>query len=155
MRQIRLQALVPASAAASAFEQLTEFARFPSLAEDVRAVTVHPQGSTWVMNFRRGVMRWTQREVVDPELLTVEFHQTEGDFEEFHGSWRVIPAESGCEVVFEVTYDFGIASIAGIMDPLAERVIKRSACSVLASLFGGVTVLDGGEALTDLVAGGV
>ena len=28
-------------------------------------------------------------------------------------------------MLFEVTYDFGIESMAGILDPIAERVIKR------------------------------
>ncbi len=38
------------------------------------------------------------------------------------------------------------------MDPIAERVIKRVVCDVLAALFGHITVLEGGEALTDLPA---
>ena len=36
------------------------------------------------------------------------------------------------------------------MDPLAERVIKRALCFVMADVVGTVEVLDGGEALTDL-----
>jgi hypothetical protein len=36
------------------------------------------------------------------------------------------------------------------MDPIAERVVKRVVCSVLSGLFGEITVVRGGEALTDL-----
>jgi len=43
-----------------------------------------------------------------------------------------------------------IDSLAGIMDPIAERVITRVVCSVLAELFGETTILDGGQALADL-----
>jgi hypothetical protein len=139
------------------FDRITEFGAFPSLAEDVRAVEVHPapaagvpRDSDWAVNFRRGVMRWNEWESVDPERLRIEFDQTEGDFAEFRGSWRLTPVPEGCEVVFEVGYDFGIDSLAGIMDPIAERVVKRVVCSVLSGLFGQITVLEGGEALADL-----
>jgi hypothetical protein len=40
--------------------------------------------------------------------------------------------------------------MAAILDPIAERVIKRVVRSALSGLFGAVTVLEGGEALSDL-----
>jgi hypothetical protein len=139
------------------FQRVADFGLFPSLAEDVRAVDVHPAPSPdvprdtdWAVNFRRGVMRWNEWESVDPDRLRIEFDQTDGDFAEFHGFWQLIPVRGACEVVFEVSYDFGIESLAGIMDPIAERVVKRVICSVLTELFGEIQVLEGGEALVDL-----
>jgi ribosome-associated toxin RatA of RatAB toxin-antitoxin module len=139
------------------FQRVADFGLFPSLAEDVRAVDVHPapspdvpRDSDWEVNFRRGVMRWNEWESVDPARLRIEFDQTDGDFSEFHGSWQLVPVHGAAEVVFEVTYDFGIESLAGIMDPIAERVVKRVICSVLTELFGEIQVLEGGEALVDL-----
>lgn len=60
------------------------------------------------------------------------------------------PTFDGAEVLFEVTYDFGIESLVGIMDPIAERVITRAVCAVLSGLFRDIRVLEGAEALTDL-----
>ena len=102
------------------------------------------------MNFRRGIMRWTELETIDDERLRIHFDQIDGDFEDFHGSWQVLPADDGAQVLFEVSYDFGIESLVGIMDPIAERVIKRSVCAVLSGLFADIRVLEGAEALTDL-----
>jgi len=153
VRSIRLRALVPTGDAALVFKQVTAFAQYPSISADVRRVRVEPgepQHSHWEVNFRRGLMRWTEREDIDPETLSVIFAQTEGDFAEFHGSWQLTPSGDGCAVLFQVTYDFGIESLAGLMDPLAERVIKRAICAVLAQVVGTVDVLEGGEALTDL-----
>jgi ribosome-associated toxin RatA of RatAB toxin-antitoxin module len=156
MRAIRLRAAFAAEPAA-AFPPIADFTRYPSLADDVREVrtaaasTVEgKRESHWVMNFRRGLMRWTELEVVDHGRLRIEFEQTDGDFEDFRGSWQLYPADPGTEVLFEVSYDFGIESLAGIMDPIAERVIKRAVCSVLSGLFGEIRVLEGAEALTDL-----
>ena len=139
------------------FQRVADFCLFPSLAEDVRAVEVHPapsaevpRDSDWEVNFRRGVMRWNEWESIDVDRLRIEFDQTSGDFEDFHGFWQLSAVAGGCEVLFEVTYDFGIESLAGIMDPIAERVVKRVICSVLSGLFGDIQVLEGGEALVDL-----
>jgi ribosome-associated toxin RatA of RatAB toxin-antitoxin module len=153
MRTIRILVRVPESDAAAAFGAIADFSRFPALTEDVRSVEVHagqPRTSDWAVHFRRGLLRWTERDSLDAAALRIEFAQTEGDFALFHGSWQVAAADGGCEVDFAVTYDFGIDSLAGIMDPIAERVIKRVICAVLAGLFGAIAVLDGGAALTDL-----
>ncbi|MDN3297067.1 SRPBCC family protein [Streptomyces ficellus] len=156
MRSIELRVLVPETDPARAFRLITDFGRYAELAEDVHEVVVHPTpegepgSSDWKVNFRRGVMSWNERETFEPEQLRIAFQQADGDFDDFRGDWRLTPREDGCEVRFAVTYDFGIPSLSGIMDPIAERVIKRAIRSVLEGLFGGVTILDGAEALTDL-----
>lgn len=157
MRSIYLHAEVPTNDADLVFKHITDFARYPALSPDVRSVATcpppaagQPQHTDWEVNFRRGIMRWTERENIDHERLHVEFSQVDGDFDDFHGSWQLTPTGSGCNVELHVTYDFGIESLAGIMDPLAERVIKRVICAVLAGVVGEVTVLEGGAALTDL-----
>jgi len=136
---------VPAALAA-----IADFGRFPSLADDVRAVVPDAGGTQWTVNFRRGLMRWHETEVVDAAASRITFEQTAGDFTAFGGSWQLTPVIGGARVDFAVSWDFGIESMAGIMDPIAERVIKRVVCAVLSGLFGEITVLAGGEALTDL-----
>ncbi|MFI1369202.1 type II toxin-antitoxin system RatA family toxin [Streptomyces griseochromogenes] len=161
MRTIHLRTTVPADDPDKAFERLVDFTEYSTLAEDVRSVRVHPapepgqpRVSEWEVNFRRGIMKWSERDVIDPVQRRVVFDQIDGDFERLEGTWQLDGVEAGCEITFEATYDFGVDSLAGIMDPPAERVIKRSICSVLAALFGEVTVVVGGEALTDLAAPG-
>ena len=157
MRTVMLRSRFATEDADRDFQRIAAFELFPSLAEDVRAVEVHPapspevpRDSDWEVNFRRGVMRWNEWESVDVDRLRIEFDQTDGDFAEFHGFWQLSPMDGACEVRFEVTYDFGIESLAGIMDPIAERVVKRVIVSVLTKLFGDIEVLEGGEALVDL-----
>lgn len=149
MRSVALTVHVAARDARAALARIAEFERYPELAADVRRVSVGPDSSDWEVNFRRGPMRWTERELVDTRALRIEFEQLHGDFESFAGSWQVVPGVGGCVVRFDLTYDFGIESLAGLMDPIAERVIKRVVCEVLAGLFGHTSVLAGGEALSD------
>src|SRR5690349_13126100 len=111
----------------SALTAIADFTRFPALAPDVRAVTAADGGSDWAVNFRRGVLHWHETDTVSTEDLRIDFTQTDGDFAEFHGSWRLRPVIGGAHVTFAVAWDFGIESMAGLMDPIAERVIKRVA----------------------------
>jgi ribosome-associated toxin RatA of RatAB toxin-antitoxin module len=150
MRNVVLTVHVPVRDARAALARIADFASYPELAADVREVVAHGDRTDWVVNFRRGPMRWTETETVDPARLRIDFAQTEGDFADFAGSWQLVEGIGGCVVRFECGYDFGIESLAGIMDPIAERVIKRVVRDVLAALFGRTTVLEGGEALTDL-----
>lgn len=140
------------------FIAVADFDRYPSLAADVREVRTTPAANPdgpketyWEVYFRRGIMRWTETDVIDLDRLRIDFEQLDGDFEDFHGSWQISPVRAGgAEILFEITYDFGIESLAGLMDPIAERVIKRACCEILGGLFGDVRVLEGAEALTDL-----
>lgn len=150
MRSIQLLVALPGDAA-DVLARIADFSMFPALAEDVRSVDVRRWGvdggtSSWVVSFRRGVLSWTEQDFVDTANQRIVFTQIAGDFADFHGSWQVTDGR----VLFEVTYDFGIESMAAILDPIAERVIKRVVRSVLSGLFGAVEVLEGGEALADL-----
>lgn len=148
MRATSIKVRIRTDDVPAALAEIADFTRFPALAGDVRSVVTGDGGSEWTVNFRRGVMRWHETETVSD--LRIDFAQTEGDFAEFHGSWLLRPVIGGAHVLFEVTWDFGIDSMAGLMDPIAERVIKRVVCDVLSGLFGDITVLEGGAALTDL-----
>jgi ribosome-associated toxin RatA of RatAB toxin-antitoxin module len=157
MRTVRLHIRFPVDDPVAAFHAIADFAAFPALADDVRAVDVHPapvpgapRDSDWTVNFRRGLLRWNEWESVDADRLRIEFEQTDGDFADFHGHWQLTATGGGCAARFEAGYDFGIESLAGLMDPIAERVITRVVCSVLTGLFGDITVIEGGGSLVDL-----
>ena len=146
MRSIELRAAVPACAPADAFERLSDFSRFPELCKEIRSITQHPAGpgeprhTDWSVEFRQGLLSWTERETFDHEGLRVEFNQIDGDFADFRGTWQVAASGNGSEIVFEVTYDFGIESLAGAMDPIAERLLLRVVGDILHGLFDEVVL---------------
>ncbi len=51
------------------------------------------------------------------------------------------------QVAFAADFDFGIPSLEGILDPIAERVIKETVAWAVIGLFPG-TELTGGFELT-------
>ncbi|MGW2726641.1 type II toxin-antitoxin system RatA family toxin [Streptomyces sp. NPDC001494] len=126
-----------------AYDRIRDFARYPELVDVVRSVAVHPTGkgttvlSDWKVDFRNGVLAWTEQDDFDDAALTITFRQTDGDFESFEGRWEVAPrASGGARVRFAAAFDFGLPSLAGIIDPVAERVLRETVEQILRALLG-------------------
>jgi ribosome-associated toxin RatA of RatAB toxin-antitoxin module len=155
MRNVKLSARVAADTG-PCFERIRDFARYPELVNVIRAVTVYPpdldgtERSDWEVYFRNGILRWSEQDALDRADLRIKFRQIDGDFDYFAGHWAIAwdpgdgsdgsGAES-CIVTFESDFDFGIPSLAGILDPVAERVFKETIARVLTGLFGEIEVI--------------
>ncbi|WP_229910117.1 type II toxin-antitoxin system RatA family toxin [Streptomyces flavofungini] len=131
---------LPNVSPSAGYAQVSDFARYPELASVVRTVTVHPLGdgqqkSDWEVYFRNGILRWTEADDFHPHEHRISFRQTDGDFDSFAGTWHIISSDTGCRVRFAADFDFGIPSMAGILDPVAERVIKETIARVVLGLF--------------------
>jgi len=157
MRDVQLTLRVPGVDAAEAYDRISDFARYPDLVDVVRSVTVHPAGdgepevSDWEVYFRNGILRWTEEDIKDAPGLKIDFEQVDGDFDSFDGAWTLTREADGCQVRFAATFDFGIPSLAGILDPIAERVLKETIARIVAALLPGVEVV-GDEATADALA---
>lgn len=156
MRSAHVTLFIPEVGAAAAFDRVRDFARYPELVDVVRAVTVHEVSDTeetsdWEVYFRNGILRWTETDQFDRDGLTIAFSQLDGDFAEFAGTWRITAHDGGCQVAFDTEFDFGIPSLAGILDPVAERVFKETIARVVKGLFPSAEVV-GDEAVAQALA---
>lgn len=113
--------------ARDAYVAICDFEGYADATDAVRSVVVSrgPDGMTseWEVNFRNGILRWTERDELDDDALTAGFDQIEGDFQEFRGRWTVAPDNGGSIVRFEATFDLGIPSLARLLDPVAQRTL--------------------------------
>ncbi|MCP9944756.1 SRPBCC family protein [Streptomyces somaliensis] len=139
------------------FERVHDFARYPDFTDVVRSVTVHEisreeEASDWEVYFRNGILRWTEADRFDREALVISFEQVDGDFEEFSGSWRITADGPDSLVSFSADFDFGIPSLAGILDPVAQRVFKETIARVVFGLFAGAVSVVDDEAVARAVA---
>lgn len=141
VRRVELAAVIRSTAATEVFDRICRFEQYPELAPHVRSTTVHetlpkPIGrSSWELHFRSGLLRWTEQEHFDRDALRLEFRQTEGDFDQFAGVWTLQPDGADTALHFEASFDFAIPSMAGILDPIADRVLRETVAWVLAGMF--------------------
>lgn len=132
MRKVVLDAVIYGESPENVFENVLQFGRYPELSPHVQTTVVHrtrphPTGSSsWELLFRSGLLQWSENERYLKDELRVEFEQTEGDFDVFGGHWTFVADGDDTVLHFECDFDFGIESLAGILDPIAERVIKET-----------------------------
>lgn len=146
MRSLEIKLRSLSADADFAFDRITRFERYPDFVDEVRSVVVHENGdeplvSEWEIFFRNGPLRWTEVDYFQPARRRIVFEQVSGDFELFRGSWQVEAVPGGCEVTFEATFDFGIPSLAGVLEPIATKVLKEGIATIVHQLLGGAVVL--------------
>jgi ribosome-associated toxin RatA of RatAB toxin-antitoxin module len=146
MRTVRLRLQVPHRPASDVYATLADFGRYPELSDAVRDVTVTEVSenrtvSRWEVNFRTGLLRWTEEDTFDPAALSITFRQLEGDVAVYDGSWRCLDAEPGSEIFFAARLDMGIASLADALEPIAVRALTDNIVSIVRGLFGSAELI--------------
>ncbi|MEH1015555.1 SRPBCC family protein [Micromonospora sp. CPCC 206060] len=136
-----VHALLPTADAKESFDRLADFAAYPEFTDTVRTVGVtrispNQVESKWEVNFRKGILIWTERDTIDPVNRRIGFEQTKGDFATFTGSWLVVEAGESVRVEFDSRFDLGIASLASLIDPVACAAMRDSVRDILVGLFG-------------------
>ncbi|WP_055527620.1 type II toxin-antitoxin system RatA family toxin [Streptomyces graminilatus] len=148
MRQVSLEVLVRAEQATDVLLAVGRWERFPELAPHVESTIVHAThpdpdcSSSWELHFRSGLLRWTERDEFDLGALEIRFEQTDGDFDSFQGTWKLTQLGADVAVSFTAEFDFGIPSLEGILDPIAERVIRETVAWSVTGMYPGSEVLD-------------
>lgn len=144
MRKVILDAVIHGEEAGTVFENCMQFSKYPDLSPHVQSTTVertrpNPTGaSSWELLFRSGLLQWSEQERYLKDDLRMEFEQTEGDFDVFGGFWTFDQDDDDVVLHFECDFDFGIESLAGILDPIAERVIKETVAWAVVELHDDV-----------------
>lgn len=149
MRHVEMPAFLPGARVEAVFDTLTQFERYPSLVGVVRSVKIlerpaqGPLTSAWEVYFRNGVLSWTEADWLRRDEQRIDFEQTEGDFDEFSGAWVLTARDGGVDVLFSADFDFGIPSLASIIDPVAARVLTETIQLILRGLFDEVSFPNG------------
>jgi ribosome-associated toxin RatA of RatAB toxin-antitoxin module len=141
VRHVEIHAFLRGVDAGTAFDTLADFRHYADLVDVVRSVEMDrpadgPAHSSWVVEFRNGLLRWTERDWFRRDELRLDFEQTEGDFEEFYGGWVLEPGPDGVKAALIADFDFGVPSLASIVEPVAERVLTDVTQLILLGLFG-------------------
>ncbi|WP_406197953.1 SRPBCC family protein [Kitasatospora sp. NBC_01560] len=138
---IRVEGLLPGQDADEVFDRIRDFERYADHTDAVREVTVTSDragtvDSAWAVNFRSGVLRWTERDVIDAAARAITFEQLTGDFARFVGAWDVRQTGDDVVVLFSCEFDMGIPSLEPIINPVAMRALIDSIGLILRGLLG-------------------
>ena len=149
MRTVGLRVLATGVDAATAYDRISDFARYPELTDTVVSVEVsgadnHAVVSSWTVKFRRGLMCWTEHDTFDRDAGIIKFHQLSGDFAAFRGVFT--PPYYRYDIVeFTAEFDLGMPTLADILDPVAESAFRDNIILILAGLLGAVGLVETAE----------
>ncbi|MBK3581440.1 SRPBCC family protein [Streptomyces sp. MBT65] len=138
---VHIEAIVPNGDATHVFDRVQDYERYTEYTDTVRSVTVTPDGagaveSAWEVHFRSGLLRWTERDVMDPVARRITFDQLTGDFASFVGQWDITQVGEDASVLFTCEFDLGIPSLEPIINPVAMRALDESMGLILRGLLG-------------------
>jgi ribosome-associated toxin RatA of RatAB toxin-antitoxin module len=138
---VEIHAFILGMDADAVFDTLADFRHYAELVDVVRSVDMdRPKDGTahssWVVEFRNGLLRWTEQDWFRRDKLRLDFNQIEGDFDEFYGGWVLEPESNGVRAALIVDFDFGVPSLASIVEPVAVRVLTDVTQQILLGLFG-------------------
>jgi ribosome-associated toxin RatA of RatAB toxin-antitoxin module len=139
MHTVEIIAHVSGGAPDAIFEVLSDFERYPDLTDAVREVRVERETptrlwSSWEVNFRHGILKWSERDEIDAARRVIAFTQTEGDLAHFTGAWSVDAHPTGCMVHFVAEFDMGMPSLARMLDPIAESALRENIANIVCGL---------------------
>lgn len=139
MPEISLTLEIDASAE-RVWEAVLDIERYPDSMENVRSVRIleedgNEQRSAWSIVLKGSILEWEERDVIEPEAMTMRFHQLSGDLSSFDGQWQVISRGPGLATAsFSVSFEIGIPLLAEMLNPVAARSLEENCREML----GGV-----------------
>ena len=121
------------------YELAKDQERFPQFMPDVESVTVVERHADrvltrWKTLIEDAPIEWLEEDRFDDDALRIDYKLLEGDLDTFEGAWT-FTAESGATlVVLDVTYDFGVPTLAELIGPTLEKKVRENAEMMLAAL---------------------
>ncbi|MEV0029615.1 SRPBCC family protein [Nocardia sp. NPDC050793] len=109
--------------------------------------------SHWIVPFRNGRLEWRQQESHPAESsdMLVSFHQVEGPFAQFAGSWSVAPDAGGALFHYQLDFRTSVPNWAGAIDRVIGRAVLQAVVdSVSVASTGTATLTEGAALLTDI-----
>lgn len=154
MRQFSLRAVIGDVSPDTAYDRIRRFEDFVGFSDVIRSIAVTDvraglepgttrRTSAWEVNFYDGVMRWTERDDLEPAARRITFEQLHGDLAVFTGAWQVdAVGEQGSSVLFETRFDLGMPYIAEVIDPIAVEAFDDTMSRLMIGLFGSAIDLE-------------
>jgi len=141
MRHVEIELPAPGRAAPEVYTLLGAFERYPELSGAVRSVRVAHAGdgrlwSSWDVCFQGGILRWTEEDSFDRKGYAIRCRLTGGDLSHFVGGWEVAERPDGCVVRFTADFDLGIGALAALLEPIAERALRKTIRAIVSGLLG-------------------
>ncbi|WP_433684885.1 type II toxin-antitoxin system RatA family toxin [Nocardia sp. CA-119907] len=124
------------AAPADVWEVLLDCESFPDYMGGVNEVEILEEDgprrtSSWVVELKGSEMEWEQEDLIDAERHRIEFRQTDGDLQSYHGYWQLHEDGAGGELELNVEFDIGLPLVAEMIHPAIATALEGYANSIV------------------------
>lgn len=156
MYRMTVNARIRGHSSAEVFRALSGFERYPEYSSSVRSVKMEKLDERrrrveWEVNFRDGILCWTEINTIDPLNRSISFKQIAGDIDLFTGEWRTQEGENYCNARFSATFDLGVPSLNHILEPIAEQALHENIVMIFKGMFGSAVELMPEEDISEAI----
>jgi coenzyme Q-binding protein COQ10 len=125
--------------AAAIYDLAKDQERFPQFMPDVESVTVVERHADrvltrWKTLIEDAPIEWLEEDRFDDAALRIDYKLLEGDLDTFEGAWTFVADGSRTRVELDVTYDFGVPTLAELIGPTLQKKVRENAEMMLAAL---------------------
>ncbi len=121
------------------YELAKDQERFPEFMPDVELITVLERSgdrtiSRWKTLVEEAPIEWIEEDRFDDAARRVDYKLLEGDLDTFEGSWTFDERAGVTFVRLQVTYDFGVPTLAELIGPTLQKKVRENSEMMLAAL---------------------
>jgi len=118
---------------------ITRVEDFPKYASSVKEASILEKNKNtfktkWRIQVDEVPINWVEEDVLDPHKPKITFKATEGDLEQFEGTWNLFDHPEGTLVDVIVKIVVGIPAIQHFADPYIKNVIQKNFESILEAM---------------------
>ncbi|NVE01776.1 SRPBCC family protein [Massilia sp. BJB1822] len=118
---------------------LVDLQRMAKTVPDVRHIAVAPGADAsrrlvdWTVWLKGFELQWQEAQVLDARAMRLEFHQSQGMFAHYQGSWQVREQGQGSELEIRIEFDSGLPHLSQYVNPVLAEAFEGLARELAAA----------------------
>lgn len=129
---------------------------FPSFMPDVESITVLQRDGSrtvteWVGVVQGRKVRWVEDDEWDDVHYACTFHQREGDFTKYEGTWTFADSGGGTETRLAVDFELELPLAGALLSNLLKVLVRKNLESMLAAMKSRLEETTGSRATRNAV----
>lgn len=121
------------------FSVLKDMSNFPNFMHYVKKIDVEKMSdeeiiTKWSIDVDGADVVWEEKDIYDAKNMELIFSKIKGDYNSYHGKWRLESEGDRTRLSIEVNVDWDIPSFEKVIGPILQAKTKRIVRGMLAAI---------------------
>lgn len=121
------------------FKLLKDMEHFSEFMRDVKSLKILEQNENklitqWQIEIEKTAINWKEEDIFDDKAYTLKFRMLEGDYEEYQGTWQLLPHFGATLLKISAVFDWGIPVLEMFVGDVLEKKAQLAFKGMLKSI---------------------